>query len=104
MRVTDETVYNLFSDYDLVDFFGTTDQLKEAREKIDAIGDFDKLRVRYDKMSDRIAWLRRATEYDVTIEEEDGSTWKENCLAWHRRYGRIDARDDRLMKMARIAF
>lgn len=104
MRVTDETVYRLFREYDPECWFCTPCEAATARAKIDALGDFDKLEARYKKMSSRIEWLRRATEYDVTIEEEDGTTRKENCLVWHRNWGRIDARDDRWMKMAGIDF
>jgi hypothetical protein len=102
MRISDETVYSLFSEYDPDCWFCTPEEAAEARARIDALGDFEKLEQRYIKISNRIAWLRRATEYDVNVEQEDGNIRKENCLAWHRRWGRIDARDDRLMKMAKI--
>jgi len=103
MRVTDEILYNIFNEYDRECWFSTPCQAALVREKIDALGNFDKLYARYNKLTDRICWLRRCTEYDVTVIEEDGRIWYENRVDSARRWGQISDKDEKIIKMAGIS-
>lgn len=102
MRVSDETVYNLLSDHALADLFGTTQQLREIRAQIDAIGDFEKLEKRYEKLVHRICHLRSARDTTITIIHEGGSETIMNRLEYDRERGWVTDKDERLIKMARL--
>lgn len=102
MRVTDEIVYNLLSDHALVDLFGTTQELNEIRSQIDRIGDFDKLQKRYDKIVNRISWLRTARDTTITIIHEDNTQSIMNRLAYERQKGNITPKDEQMIKFANL--
>ena len=97
MRVNDETVFELFGDYVLADLFGTTQQMMEAKSRVEAIGSFDKLEARYDKISRRIQWLRTARDTTITIIELDNSETIMNRLEYEREKRNLTEKDERLI-------
>lgn len=102
MRVTDETVFNLLNDHAMVDLFGTSQELREIRSQIDKLGDFDKLQKRYDKIINRVSWLRTARDTTITIIHEDNTQSIMNRLQYEREKGNITPKDEQMIKFARL--
>jgi hypothetical protein len=94
IKILDELFFNLETHIWFTE--DTSEQIK-LKDQIAKFGKFESLRVAWRKREDRRAWLKRASEYDIIIEELDGTTRKQNRLEYEIERGNISKKDFELI-------
>lgn len=93
IKVLDELFFNLQTH---ICFENESQQIK-LKDQIAKFGKFESLHSAWRKRQDRLSWLNRARESEVTIVEADGSEWIQNALEWRIARGEISKKDFELM-------
>jgi hypothetical protein len=94
IKILDELFFNLETHIWFTE--DTSEQIK-LKDQIAKFGKFESLRAAWRKREDRRAWLKRASEYDIIIEELDGTTRKQNRLEYEIERGNISKKDFELI-------
>ena len=94
IKILDELFFNLETHIWLTEDTSKQIQLKD---QISKFGKFESLHAAWKKREDRRAWLKRASEYDIIIEEPNGTTRKQNRLEYEIERGNISKKDFELI-------